>query len=140
MTDTLRNPRPLMTPRRKPPPVLHELESQVMEEVWSRGEGTTVRDVVEALNRGRKKRAYTTVMTVMARLDEKGLLRRRKRGKTHVYTATMSRPEYLEARAQSEVDGLVADYGDLALAHFARQLGTLDPKRRAALSKLAEEG
>ncbi len=51
----------------------------------------------------------------------------------------MSRKEYLAARAQSEVDELVADYGDLALAHFARQLGTLDPKRRAQLRKLAEE-
>jgi predicted transcriptional regulator len=123
----------------KPPPALHQLETQVMEEVWKRGEEATVRDVLEALNKGRKKRAYTTIMTIMARLDEKGLLRRRKRGKTHVYRAAMSRAEYLEARAQSEVDELVADYGDLALAHFARQLGTLDPKRRDQLRKLAED-
>ncbi len=109
-----------------------------MEQVWQRGEAT-VREVLEALNAGRKQRAYTTVMTIMARLDEKGLLRRKKRGKTHVYRPAMSRKEYLAARAQSEVDELVADYGDLALAHFARQLGTLDPKRRAQLRKLAEE-
>jgi predicted transcriptional regulator len=109
-----------------------------MEEVWKREEAT-VRDVLEALNAGRKQRAYTTVMTIMNRLDKKGLLRRRKRGKTHVYRPTMSRAEYQQARAQSGVDELVADYGDLALAHFARQLGTLDPKRRAQLRKLAEE-
>lgn len=109
-----------------------------MEQVW-RGEEVTVRDVLEALNSGHKQRAYTTVMTIMNRLDEKGLLRRRKRGKSHVYRPAMSREEYLEARAQSEVDGLVADYGDLALAHFARQLETLDPKRRRQLRKLAEE-
>jgi len=109
-----------------------------MEEVWKREEAT-VRDVLEALNAGRKQRAYTTVMTIMNRLDKKGLLRRRKRGKTHVYRPTMSRVEYQQARAQSGVDELVADYGDLALAHFARRLGTLDPKRRAQLRKLAEE-
>jgi predicted transcriptional regulator len=120
------------------PPPLHELESEVMEQVWEREE-TTVREVMEALNAGLKQRAYTTIMTIMARLDEKGLLQRRKRGKTHVYRPRMSRDAYLQARAQSEVDELVADYGDLALAHFARQLGTLDPKRRAQLRKLAKE-
>lgn len=122
--------------RRIPPP-LHELESEVMEEVWRRDEAT-VREVLEALNAKRKKRAYTTIMTIMARLDEKGLLRRRKRGKTHVYRPAMSREAYLEARAQTQVDELVADYGDVALAHFARQLETLDPKRREQLRKLAE--
>lgn len=108
-----------------------------MEEVWRRDEAT-VRDVLEALNKGRKQRAYTTIMTIMARLDEKGLLRRRKRGRTHFYRPAMSRDEYLEARAQSEVDGLVDDYGDLALVHFARRIDTLDPARRRALRKLAE--
>jgi predicted transcriptional regulator len=127
-----------MAPARpRVPPPLHELESEVMEEVWRRNEAT-VRDVLEALNQGRKQRAYTTVMTIMSRLDEKGLLRRRMRGKTHVYRPAMTREEYLEARAQAEVDELVADYGDVALAHFARQLGTLDPKRREQLRKLSE--
>ena len=123
--------------RRRVPPPLHELESEVMEELWRRDEAT-VRDVLEALNQGRKQRAYTTVMTIMSRLDEKGLLRRKKRGKTHIYRPAMTREEYLDARAQAEVDELVADYGDIALAHFARQLGTLDPKRREQLRKLSE--
>jgi predicted transcriptional regulator len=120
------------------PPQLHELESEVMEQVWEREEAT-VRDVLEALNSGRRQRAYTTIMTIMARLEKKGMLEREKRGKTHVYRPRMSREEYLEARAQSRVDELVADYGDLALAHFARRLGTLDPKRRAQLRRLARE-
>lgn len=128
-----------MSPAKKPaPPPLHELESEVMEQVWERDQ-TNVREVLEALNSGPKQRAYTTIMTTMTRLEDKGLLRRKKRGKTYLYTARMSRDQYLQARAQSEVDGLVADYGDLALAHFARRLGGLDSKRRAQLRKLAEE-
>jgi predicted transcriptional regulator len=119
------------------PPPLHELESEVMEEAW-RHEEVTVRQVLEALNEGAKERAYTTIMTIMARLDTKGILTRRRAGKTDVYRAVMSRTEYLEARARAEVDDLVADYGDVALAHFARQLGTLDPERRKQLRKLAE--
>lgn len=109
-----------------------------MAEVWRRDEAT-VRDVLEALNSGARKRAYTTIMTIMVRLDRKGMLRRRKQGRTHVYQPTMSREDYLRSRAGGEVDELVADYGDVALAHFARQLQTLDPKRREQLRKLAEE-
>lgn len=108
-----------------------------MEEVWQHHE-TTVREVLEALNRGPVERAYTTVMTVMARLDRKGLLTRRRKGKTDIYMAVMSREEYLQARARADVEGLVSDYGDVALAHFARQLDSLDPKRRRQLRRLAE--
>lgn len=110
-----------------------------MEEIWRDQDEVTVRQVLEALNEGPRERAYTTIMTVMARLDEKGLLRRRRRGKTDLYRPVMSRNEYLATRARSGVDELVADYGDVALAHFARRLETLDPKRREQLRKLAEE-
>jgi predicted transcriptional regulator len=69
------------------PPALHELETEVMEEIWARGE-VSVREVMEALNAGaEKERAYTTYMTIMARLDGKGLLARRREGKTDFYTA-----------------------------------------------------
>jgi BlaI family transcriptional regulator, penicillinase repressor len=128
-----------MARRRKgsAPPPLHELEAEVMDEAWRHDE-VTVRQVLEALNRGAKERAYTTIMTIMARLDRKGLLTRRRSGKTDVYRPLMSRDGYLQARARAEVDGLVSDYGDVALAHFARQLESLDPKRRQKLRDLAE--
>jgi predicted transcriptional regulator len=120
-----------------PPPPLHELESEVMEEMWRRGEAT-VREVLKALNAGPKQRAYTTIMTIMARLDKKKLLSRVRAGKTDVYRPRLSREEYLRARARAEVDALVSDYGDVALAHFARELKGLDPARRRRLRKLAE--
>jgi predicted transcriptional regulator len=109
-----------------------------MDEVW-RHEEATVRQILEALNRGSKERAYTTIMTIMNRLEAKGALRRRRRGRSDIYRPVMSREEYAEARARAEVDGLVADYGEVALAHFARQLEALDPERRRQLRKLAEE-
>ena len=120
------------------PPPLHELESEVMEEVWNcRGE-TTVRNILEALNhRTDKTRAYTTVMTIMRRLDEKGMLVRRREGKTDVYEAPMSREEYLEARADAEVQAMVEQYGETALVHFARQMDQLDPARRQRLRRLS---
>ena len=97
------------------PPVLHELENEVMDEIWGRGEAT-VRDVQEALNaRGEKTRAYTTLLTVMIRLDGKGMLVRRRAGRLDVYAPAISRDEYLRARAESEVAALVEDFGDLAV-------------------------
>ena len=132
-----------MAPRRKRrtpdpvPPALHELESEVMEQVWASGE-TTVRSVMDALNsRAPKARAYTTYMTIMARLDGKGVLSRRREGRTDVYAPVLTRDQYLAARARSEVAGLVEQYGDLALSNFAAQIAELDPARRRALQRLA---
>jgi predicted transcriptional regulator len=119
------------------PPPLHELEAEVMEELWERGE-STVRDVLDALNaRGPQVRAYTTVLTVMQRLHTKNLLRREWRGRLHVYAPALSRSEYAEARAAAEVGELVSEYGDVALAQFARAMSKLDPKRREQIRRLA---
>jgi predicted transcriptional regulator len=120
------------------PPPLPELESEVMEEVWRQGEAT-VRRVLEALNAQSKERAYTTIMTIMGRLHHKGLLAKSRAGKTDLYRPVLTRDEYLRERARAEVDGLVDDYGELALAQFARRLETLDEKRREQLRRLAEE-
>jgi predicted transcriptional regulator len=119
------------------PPPLHELEGEVMEEMWRQNDAT-VRAVLDALNAASpRQRAYTTVMTIMARLDRKGLLNRRRQGRSDVYSPTMSRDEYLERRAAAEVGALVDEYGDVALVHFARQMETLDRRRRDQLRRLA---
>ena len=110
-----------------------------MEELWASGEAP-VRSVMEALNgRASKPRAYTTYMTIMARLHKKGMLARRREGKTDYYSPTHEREEYLALRARSEVEGLVARYGDVALSHFAQQMASLDPARRRALQRLARK-
>ncbi len=110
-----------------------------MEELWVDGEAS-VRTVMEALNgRAGKQRAYTTYMTIMARLHKKGVLERRREGKTDFYTPKLGRDEFMAARAEAEVQELVAQYGDVALSHFARQVASLDPARRRALQRLARE-
>jgi predicted transcriptional regulator len=112
--------------------VLAPLESEVMEELWERGE-RTVREVLEALNARSRPRAYTTILTVMQRLHEKGLLRREWHGGRHVYGPAVSRDEY----AAAEVGALISEYGDAALAHFARAMSSLDEKRREQIRRLA---
>lgn len=119
------------------PPPLHELEEEIMEEIWRQGE-TTVRLVMDALNRKAKPpRAYTTYMTVMRRLNDKGLLDRTRAGRHDAYAPKLTREQYQQRRADAEVQGLVDEFGDVALAHFAKSLSTLDPARRRQLRRLA---
>jgi predicted transcriptional regulator len=126
-----------MSSASSPPPELHELEAEVMEAAWELGEAS-VREVMEALNAaGSKPRAYTTYMTILARLHGKGVLDRRREGKTDYYRPVHTRAEYADLRARAEVAALVDAFGDVALGHFARQMAQLDPERRRALERLA---
>lgn len=121
----------------KSPPQLHELELEVMGVVWERGE-VSVREVMEAVNRGApKQRAYTTYMTVLARLEGKGMVERSRNGKTDFYRPLYLRDQYADLRARAEVDSIVDQFGEVALAHIARQMAQLDPQRRRALQRIA---
>jgi predicted transcriptional regulator len=65
---------------------LGELELQILNVLWERGP-SAVRDVLEALPT--PKPIYTTVLTMMRLMHEKGYLDRRERGRAHVYTARL---------------------------------------------------
>ena len=80
-----------------------------MDMVWDTGEAS-VREVMDVVNApADKPRAYTTYMTILGRLHDKGLLTRRREGKTDVYRPVHTRAEYADLRAQAEVDALVDD-------------------------------
>ena len=119
------------------PPAFLELEAEVMEEIWRQGKGT-VREIMRGLNaRSDKERAYTTIMTILARLERKGVLEREKQGKGFLYAPRASREEYLQARARAEVEALVEQYGEVVLVNFAREMAKLDAVDRDRLRRLA---
>ena len=107
-----------------------------MSAVWAQGEAT-VRSVTDAVASD-GPRSYTTILTVMTRLDRKGFLARRREGKRDVYVAAVDQDDYRRARSEAEVDALVDAYGDLAFAHFARRFSKLDPSHQRALRRRAE--
>jgi len=110
--------------------LLGELETDIMEVLWAQQGTVTVRDVLVRINAERSPPvAYTTVMTVMARLAEKGLLTRTLIGHTHEYQVVQSRDEFLRRASQQIVAELVADFGDLAIASFVEAIERIDPKR-----------
>ncbi len=83
---------------------LYELEAEIMELVWARRlDGFAVADVQQLLSRKREL-AYTTVMTTLARLHEKGLLARKRDGKRYLYAPKISRQEFLESTAREVLD------------------------------------
>lgn len=118
-----------------PEGLLGELEAAVMQIIWQHEE-VTVREVWEALKPARPL-AYTTVMTVMSRLAQKGLLVTRKQGRTYYYRALATTPdEFVAQQAQRAVQQVLANFGDLAVAHFLRELEASSPERLAALCNL----
>jgi predicted transcriptional regulator len=87
-------------------PKLSRLEHQIMEALWSRG-ASSVREILEAFpEKGRP--AYTTVQTMVYRLEDKGAIRRVKKiGNAHIFEAVVSR-----ASAQRRlIDELLAFFG-----------------------------
>ncbi|HEX4743668.1 MAG TPA: BlaI/MecI/CopY family transcriptional regulator [Candidatus Limnocylindria bacterium] len=117
---------------------LGPLESAVMDRMWSR-RSATVREIVDDLVRTRRQLAYTTVMTIMTRLHEKGLLARERDGKGYIYRPAFTREEHRARLSRELVRGLVDEFGDVALAQFQSELDTVDSSHRAALKKLASK-
>jgi len=119
--------------------VLGPLAAAIVREVATRGEAS-VADVVAALRHSqRRDHAYTTIMTVMSRLHEKGVLARERRGRQYIYRPTAPEPELIDRLSGVAVDRLVDRYGTAALRHFAVRLADLDPDVRRRLAALADE-
>jgi BlaI family penicillinase repressor len=71
--------------------ILTKQELKIMRVVWERGTAT-VRDVYEAMSKG-KATAYTTVLTLMGILEEKGVLTHSRSGRAYVYEPLLTRQQ-----------------------------------------------
>lgn len=112
--------------------LLGSLERRVMAQLWASGP-QSVGEVLEALNRGDARRlAYTTVMTILVRLHEKGYLTRQREGRHFRYAQAF--PESaLEAQVgRRELGRLIERYGADSVAGFAADLGASDLAERLA--------
>lgn len=99
---------------------LGPLEEKVMAFVWGR-ENCTVSQVHSHLKKKRKL-AYTTVMTIMARLVEKGFLSRKRQGRAFVYKPQKSRQQAARSMASSVFDRLVNQFGEEAIVAFSDEV------------------
>jgi len=117
-----------VTPRRKHSlaEVLGPLEAEIMDVVWDTGE-VTVRDVHRLLESSRPL-AYTTVMTTLGRLADKGLVKRIEDQPAHRYTALITREQYARSTVKSVVDWLVNHFPDPAVAYFVDRVEKEDER------------
>jgi predicted transcriptional regulator len=106
---------------------LAPLELDCMNALWPCGEAT-VRQIQEAL-RPTRPRAYTTIMTILDRLAQKGIVRRRKLGRAWVYRAGISADQARAHAVSQVVDGFFGgSAGALATHLTAQPAGELDSK------------
>jgi predicted transcriptional regulator len=112
-------------------PRLGELEKAVMEALWSADAPVTARDVQDALSD--RHLATTTVLTVLGRLERKGLVTRQRAGRAHRYRSVASREDHVATLMRDALDA-APDRG----AALARFLGSIPADERAALRDLLD--
>ena len=117
---------------------LGALQTAVLDDLWTAGE-SSVRDVLERLRGGGLDLAYTTVLTVMGRLAQRGLLLRRRAGRRDLYRPALERGELPGALSREAVDRLLELHGEDALAAFADRMRTGDAGQLARLRELLDE-
>jgi predicted transcriptional regulator len=106
---------------------LGELENEVMTRLWQWNRLVTVREVLEDLQQEREI-AYTTVMTVMDKLFQKGWLRREQEGRAYRYAPVSTREAYTAALMNDAWE--TSDNPAAALVHF---FGMMSPEQQEAL-------
>jgi len=89
-----------------PSPALTKLELKLMQALWDRG-ACSVREILESFPE-KKRPAYTTVQTILYRLEAKGAVRRtRKISNAHIFEATLSR----DVTHRRVIDDLLGIFG-----------------------------
>lgn len=118
--------------------VLGDLEARVMRAVWAIGRPVPARTVYEHVIREHEV-ALLTVITVLNKLVEKRLLRRRKREGLLHFEAQLSEEEFRSIAARRVVDGILS-FGPAALAtSFVNALAEHDPEQLAELERLIHQ-
>jgi predicted transcriptional regulator len=121
---------------RTPHPTLTPQELAIMKEVW-RLETATVRDVYEAL-RERRTIAYTTVMTMMKILEDKGYLKKTQGDRAYIYRPARPRQQVVGAMVRDFVDRVFDGAAGGLLLHLARD-GRLSKAERDHIARLMRD-
>jgi BlaI family penicillinase repressor len=121
---------------RTPHPTLTPQELAIMKVVW-RLDKATVRDVYETL-RERRSIAYTTVMTMMKILEDKGYLKKSLVDRAHVYRPAQRRQQVVGAMLRDFLDRVFDGAPDALLLHLAKD-NKLTDKQRRIVQQLIEE-
>ena len=115
--------------------VLGDLEARVLEAVWALGTAAPAREVYEAIVDAHPV-ALLTVITVLNKLVDKGILARQKRDDLLHYRARMSRDEFTTHVSRRVVEGILSFDPDAVAASLVDVLAERDPEHLAELARL----
>jgi predicted transcriptional regulator len=121
---------------RTPTPTLTPQELAIMKVVW-RFESVTVRDVYEQL-RTKRDIAYTTVLTMMKILEQKGYVRKTRAEKAFVYRAAKPRTQVIGGMVREFVDRVFDGASRPMLLHLVKEAKLTDKERKALLRAIEE--
>jgi predicted transcriptional regulator len=121
---------------RTPNTTLTPQELAIMKVVWSL-KRATVRQVYETLREARPI-AYTTVMTMMRILEDKGYLKKTLVDRAHLYQPARPRQQVIGAMVRDFLDRVFDGAPDRLLVHLAKD-NTLTDKQKRIVNQLLEE-
>jgi BlaI family penicillinase repressor len=121
---------------RTPHPTLTPQELAIMKVIW-RLEKATVRDVYDAL-RAKRSVAYTTVMTMMKILEEKGYLLKTRLDRAYVYRPARPRTQVVGAMVRDFVDRVFDGAAGSLMLHLAKDR-RLSKDERTRIRRIIEE-
>ncbi len=105
--------------------------------VWE-FESCTVRQVLNQLKVERHL-AYTTVMTIMGRMVNKGVLARKLHGSRYLYQPKVSKNNLVASSVHTIFATAVSSLGHEAVAHFVKEIQKLSPQKRKKLLEILDE-
>lgn len=113
-----------------------DLELQVLSVFWDKGP-LTVRQLMDQLP-DRKKRAYTTVLTVVQVMEKKGLVVHDREGVTHIYRAAVQQRQIMRPLMRRMLQNIFGGKPSLAVQYLVNE-ADVSPEELAAIRKLIDE-
>jgi predicted transcriptional regulator len=107
-----------------------------MQILWQ-DERSTVKKVHRRLS-SQREIAYTTVMTTMSRLSEKGVLNRHREGLAYVYTPSITESDFVQLVVRQVLDGLLDDYSDTTIEYMVEYLARNNPAELQRLQQVIQ--
>ncbi len=100
------------------------LEAKIMELLWNADE-LSIKDVQQRLEQD-KPVNFNTVMTVMNRLVEKGILKKRLQGRLSLFQPVQSKDCFIEEQSKKITENLLDEFGGVVITHMLDALKDVD--------------
>ncbi|MFJ7934678.1 BlaI/MecI/CopY family transcriptional regulator [Sporosarcina sp. NPDC096371] len=113
------------------------LEAKIMDVLWNDVE-MTIKEVQQVLEQ-EKLMNFNTIMTVMNRLVDKGILQKRTEGRSSMYKPVQSRIEFLNTQSKEMTNELMDEFGSVVVSHMLDALEDVDDDLVAKLEAKIKE-